>query len=87
MKSAENGVGENAMAFGDPMAIRCWCAPLVGRIGNTWTQALVRTSAVIVLNPLLKDPSQMTLAQRNHPVKALTPDRADHAFAERVRLR
>ena len=29
MKAAENGVGENAMAFGDPMAIRRWCAPLV----------------------------------------------------------
>ena len=87
MKAAENCVGENTMAFGDPMAIRRWCAPLVGRIRNTWPEALVRTSAVIVFNPLLKDPSQMTLVQGNHPVKALTPDRADHTLAERVRLR
>ena len=46
MKAAENCVGENAMAFGDPMAIRRWYAPLVGRIRNTWHEALVRTSAV-----------------------------------------
>jgi hypothetical protein len=34
MKAAENGLGQNATAFGDPVAIRRWRAPLVGRIGK-----------------------------------------------------
>ena len=51
------------MAFGDPMATRRRYAPPVGQI--TWPEALVRTSAAIVINPLLKDPSQMTLVQGN----------------------
>ena len=49
-----------------------------GRPGYTGSQCTVRTPAVVVCNPLAKDRAEMRLGQRNHPVQALTPDRADH---------
>jgi len=38
-------------------------------------------------DPLPKDAAEVPLVYRNHPVQALAPNRANHPFAERVRLR
>ena len=61
-----------------------------GRAGYTWytrSQCTVGTPAVVVSNPLAQDRAEMSLGHRNHPVQALAPYRADHALADRVRLR
>jgi hypothetical protein len=57
--------------------------------GRAWypgSKRAVRTPAVVVSNPLAQDRAEMRLGQRDHPVQALAPDRADHPLADRVRL-
>jgi len=56
-------------------------------VGNAWSETRVRRPAIVVRDPLPADAPEATLIQRNHPVQALAPNRADHPFAERVRLR
>ena len=56
------------------------------RAGNVGTQRAVRTPAVVVSNLLAQDRAEMRLGQRNHPIQALAPDRADDPLADRVRL-
>jgi hypothetical protein len=56
------------------------------RAGYAGTQCAVRTTAVVVSNPLAKDRTQVPLRHRNHPVQTLAPDRADDPLADRVRL-
>ena len=57
-----------------------------GRARYAGTQRAVRAPAVVVGNPLAQDRAQMRLGQRNHPIQALAPDRADDPLADRVRL-
>jgi hypothetical protein len=45
----------------------------------------MRTTLIVVDDPLLKDVSEMTLVQPNHPIQTLTADRADQPFAKRIR--
>src|SRR5438046_6471558 len=37
-------------------------------------------------DPLSEDAAEVTLVEQNHPVQALAPNRANHPFAECVRL-
>ena len=85
MKTAENRFGDDSVAVANPMAGRHRRA--VERIRNAGSKAHVRTPTIVMRDPRLKDASQMVLAERNHPVQAFAPNRADQAFAERVRLR
>jgi hypothetical protein len=57
-----------------------------GRSGDARPQCAVRTRAVVVSDPLAQDRAEMRLGQRDHPIQALAPDRADHALADRVGL-
>jgi len=41
---------------------------------------------IVMADPLAKNGAKMALGQRNHEVHTLTPDRADQAFTEGVRL-
>jgi len=43
----------------------------------------VRTSAVVVRDPLTKDRTEMRLGQRDHPVQALAPDAVYHSRVTR----
>ncbi len=43
---------------------------------NAWPQARVRSSLIVVGNPLPHDRSKMLLAQRDHVIQALTADRS-----------
>src|SRR5262249_62245249 len=85
MKTAENGFGDDPMTVANPMAGRY--RPQVGSIRNAGAKARVWTPAIVMHDPLLKDASQVVLSERNHPVQAFAPNRANHAFAERVGLR
>ena len=85
MKTAENRLGDNAVAVANGMA-----GPHgrdVGGIRNAGAEARVRTPAVVVRDPLPEDSAEVALVERDHPVQAFAPNRANRAFAERVRLR
>src|SRR6266849_10804881 len=47
----------------------------------------MRTTAMVVRDPLAKDPSEMSLVEGEQPVQTLPPYRADQALAKGVRLR
>src|SRR5262245_65386830 len=68
-----------------PMAGLRWRE--VGSVRNTGPKACVRTSLIVVRDPLPEDLAKVTLIERHHPVQAFAPNRANHAFAERVRSR
>ena len=57
------------------------------RVRHTWTQRHVRSPAVVMFHPGFQDRAQMPLRQRDQPVQTLTPNRSDHPFADRIRLR
>ena len=85
MKTAENRSGDDAVALANPMAAQ---TPARCRaIRNARSQARVRTPAIVVRDPLPKDSAEVPLVERNQPVQTLAPNRANHPFAERVRLR
>ena len=84
MKAAENRRGDDAVAVANAMARRHHRE--VGTIRNPWSEARVRTPAIVVRDPLREDSAEMTLGERNQPVEAFAPNRANHAFAERIRL-
>jgi hypothetical protein len=52
-----------------------WLRPTVG-IRNAWSQARVRSSLIVVGNPLPQDRPKMLLAQRDHVVQAFPADRS-----------
>jgi hypothetical protein len=86
VQSAENWRRDNTMAVANSMAARRH--EVISRsIRNAWSQTRVWPASVVVHDPLPKDGSQVALVQRDHPVQTLAPDRTDHAFAERIRLR
>ena len=46
----------------------------------------MRSSAIVVANPLTKNPLYMTFAEWDQKVQAFSPNRSDQPFTERVRL-
>ena len=65
------------------------CRPnLLGRRRrNAGAQTRMRACAIVVRHPFAQDPSKMSFVNGNHPIQALTPDRADYAFTESIGLR
>ena len=87
VQPAENWLRDDAMTIRNLMAAAECCDEIVRRIGNAWSQASVRATAIVVSDPLPKQTSHVKLVQRNHEIQTLTADRADHALGERVRPR
>ena len=87
MKAAENWFRDHATAAGNPMAARRRCDSIERRIGNARSETRVRTSVIVVRDPLAEYASQVTLVQHDHEIQTLTSDRANESLAERVRLR
>ena len=46
----------------------------------------MRAASVVVRNPLSQDPAQMSFAQRDHIIQALTPNRSYQSFTMRIRF-
>jgi hypothetical protein len=64
------------------------CDQAVGwRVGNTGTEAGVRSTLIVVNHPLSQDEPQIPFIQHDQPIQALSPNRADQPLAERIRLR
>jgi hypothetical protein len=84
MKAAENRDGDYEVTVTNPMIVQHGSD--VGPLGMPGPRTRVGTPAIVVRDPLAKDVSEVTLVQRNHPVQALAPYRANQSFAERVRL-
>ena len=57
----------------------------LGRVGNAWAEARVGAVVVVVGDVLVQDAAEVVLAERDDVVEAVATDRADQAFAERVR--
>ena len=47
----------------------------------------MRASAIVMADEFVQDSLEMTLAQRDDPIQALSANRADQSLAKRVRLR
>jgi hypothetical protein len=56
-------------------------------VGNSWSQARVRPSAVVMRHPFLHDRPDMSFIHRDYPIQALAPHGADHAITDCVGLR
>ena len=50
-------------------------------------QRAMRSSSIVVGDPLSEYCTNMCLGDRNHPVEAFAPYRSDHPLADRVRFR
>ena len=85
MKTTENRLGDDPVAFANPMAGQY--GREVGRIRNAGAETGVRAPVIVMREPLLEDASEVGLVERNHPVEAFAPNRANDSFAEGVRLR
>ena len=83
--TAENRCGDDAVAVANTMA--GWHRDEVGSIRNAGAEAGVMTPAIVMHDPLPQNAAQVIFVARDHPVQAFTADCANHAFAERVRLR
>jgi hypothetical protein len=85
MKTAENRRGDDTVALANLVAAQ---QGHNGRtIRNARSEARVWTPAIVVPDPFSEDSSKVTLVQRDHPIQAFAPNRANHPFTERVRLR
>ena len=90
MQAAEYRFRAYNNALPQPMAeVRWSCDNLrcVRRPRHARTQTAVRPSTVVMLYPDFQDRAQVRLRYRNQPVQALAAYRADHSFADRIRLR
>lgn len=85
VKAAKDRRGDDAVAVANAMAGRH--RREVGGIRNTRSEARVRTPALVVRDPLPENSAEVALVERNHPIQTFSPNRANHAFAEGVRLR
>jgi len=85
MKTAENRRGDDAVAVTNAMASLHWRE--VRGIWNAGSKACVRTPAIVMRDPLPQNAAQVIFVARDHPIQAFAANCADHAFAERVRLR
>src|SRR5438105_2560522 len=77
MKSAENGLCDDAITVTNLMAARNRHEAIMRRIGNAWPHARVRTAVIIARHPHPEHAPQMALIERNHEIQTLTSDRAD----------
>ena len=85
MQIAKNRLGDDFVTVANAMAGQQ--RRNIRGMRNAGAETRVRTPAIVMRDPLLKDASEMTLVQRNQPVQAFAPNRANQSFAERVRLR
>src|SRR5262245_54689680 len=85
MKAAQNRRGDDAVAVANAMPGLHWRE--VRGVRNAGSEAAVRTSAIVMRDPLPQNAAEVILVEQNHPVETLAANRANHALAERVRLR
>src|SRR5262249_57393855 len=86
MKTVQNRFGDDAMAARNLMAIRGWCEPIAGWIGNAGSQARMRAAAIVVTHPVLHHNAQMPFIQDDKPIQAFSTHRADQPLAKRICL-
>ena len=86
MQPRQNRSRDNSVALGDSMPVIAREAT-GRRVGNARTEAGVWSTPIVVNDPLSQDTSKVPFIQHDQPIQAVSPDRADQPFAERVRLR
>src|SRR5262245_26464699 len=86
VQTAEHRFGNDTVTLANPMAIRTDADTSIGRFGDARPKTRVPPPPIVIRHPLGEHVSQMPLAQRNHKVETLAANRANQAFAERVRL-
>src|SRR6266581_144205 len=87
VKATENRLRDHVMAVANSMAARPRRQPIERRIGNARSKTRVKTSVIVVRDPLMEYASQVALVQHNQIIQTLTSDRANESLAECVRLR
>jgi len=85
MKSPENRLPENVdlARKAVPLFLRL-NGKNIRRIWQTRTEAHVRTSAVVVLDPFSQKPSKILFVKRDNVVEALSSNRPINAFTDSV---
>ena len=81
------GVAITSVCSGEAMTVGHDVVACGRRISNARSQAGVWPTAVIVGYPFAKDPSEMSLVDRDQPIQTLPTHCADQSLAERVGLR
>jgi len=79
IKAAEHLLGDTSVTVTDLLASG-------ERRRNGGAQTGMRTAAIVMRDPLPRTRAKVPFVDRNDEVQAFAADRADHSFAERVRL-
>src|SRR4029077_16431678 len=87
MESAQNGFGTHDVIGRKAGSVRSQGCGFRKRFRNARSKTLVRTPLFIVHHPFNKDAPQVTLAERNQEVQALTTNLAHESFAPGIRPR
>ncbi len=87
MKSAKNGCASDASVRRKLMTARLSCHRQTRtRIRQARTETRVRSSPVVMLDPLSQEPPEVLLAQGNHMIETFATKSPDHSFTEGIRL-
>jgi hypothetical protein len=86
MQPRQNSGGDNSMAIGDSMPV-VTCDRVERHVGNAGTESGVWSTLIVVSYPLPQHEPKTPFIQRDQPIQARSPDRADQPLAERIRLR
>jgi hypothetical protein len=88
MQAPKDRTGSHPQVLGKPVSV---CLPRSRQVRrwlrDAWPQGQMRTALIIMPDPFLQQASQVVLGERDHTVQALSPLRAQEAFADRMRLR
>src|SRR4029453_9964355 len=88
MQTAEDWRRGDSVANRDRMAVRIADDRINDRtLRKAGPQTRVWPAAIVMGDPLPKSRANVLFADRNDEVYAFAADRADHTFAERIRLR
>src|SRR5271170_3314931 len=88
VKSVQYGVRDHSTCSVEtmPLALELH-GEIAGQIGKAGPQRRVWSAAIVMRLPGPQSFSKMLFGYRDHLIQALTPDRPDQPFAERIRLR
>ena len=89
VRSSKHGLRAHSNALPQPMSEVCvsYARHYARRTRHCGTQATVWSTSIVVFYPRAQNWAQVSLRYRDQPVKALAAYRADHSFADRIRLR
>ena len=87
MEPAEDWPRQDPMAHRQAMTISLLRNRRRYRLRNAWSEASVGPPAIVMRDPFVKQSTKMLFSDRNYPIEALAPNRADQPFAIGICLR